>query len=196
MGELRAEFKVELTRLDLFRGYLRTILFYGMGARLLPVVLAVLLFIIFDALRAMIRGGGPGMLHLGFLGGMVALFCAVAAALYIVTGRLHLSLPSAVAEYIVDDSKGLTIRSAGREDRLPFSAFIGSAETRSAFYLYASRTAFRIIPRRALGDRSERALRQMLMRRLPNPPEPPSSKWVTVLAFAGLALLAYVGGRR
>lgn len=196
MDELRAEFKIELSRGDLFRGYLRTILFYGMGARLLPVVIAVLLFIVFDAIRAIVRGDGAGLLHLGFLGGMIALFAAVGASLYIVAGRLHQALPSPVAEYRLDDGKGIVVRSAGREERLPFSAFIGSAETRSAFYLYASRSAFRIIPRRALGDGSERALRQILTRRLPNAPEPPSSRWVTVLAFGGLALLVYLATTR
>lgn len=196
MDELRAEFNVELKKADLFWGYLRTILFYGMGARLLPVVIAVLLFIVFDAIRATVRGEGAGLLHIGFLGGMLALFAAVTAALYVVVGRLHHSLPSARAEYRVDDAKGIAVRSAGREERLPFSAFIGSVETKRAFYLYASRTAFRVIPRRSLGDGSEGALRQILTRRLPNTPEPPSSKWVTVLAFAGLALLVYLAGNR
>lgn len=196
MSELRTDFKVELGRGDLFRGYLRTILLYGNGARLLPVVAAVLLFIVFDAGRAIFRGEGLGLLHIGFLVGAIALIGAVTVSLFTIAGKLHRSLPSAVAEYQLDDARGIVVRSAGRTERLPFSAFIGSVETRHAFYLYASRTAFRIIPRRALGDGSERVLRQILARRLPNSPEPPSSRWVTVVAFAGLAFLVYLGARR
>src|SRR5690606_25889385 len=106
-----------------------------------------------------------------------------------VSRRVHGSLPSPRSSWKIDDEGGVPVASAGREERLPFEAFEGASRDANAYYLYSSRTAFRIIPRRALTEEGRVTLEKILVRRLPHPPKPPGGRWVTYAAAAGLVAL-------
>jgi hypothetical protein len=189
MSELRVELEVELRRADLVRGYLRAIARYGAGARLLPIVTVLILLVAMDAAYTLSQGRPLEEHHVGFGIAFVAVFTIFSILIVAVSGHALRSLPTSRASYVVDDEAGVHVKAGGREERIPFSALAGSARDRGAYYLYSSRTAFRIIPKRDLSSDARATLETILVRRLPKPPAVPGGRWVTFAAAAGLVVL-------
>lgn len=191
MSELSVRFEVTLRRGDLVRGFLRAIALYGAGARLLPIVAVLITLVAGDAVVALASGRSLEEHHLGFGLAFVVVATVFGVALRAVSGRVLRALPTPVASYVIDDREGVIVSAAGREERVPFSAFEGAASDRNAYYLYTSRTAFRIIPKRDLSAREREALETILTRRIPHAPSVPGGRWVTMAAAAGLAALFF-----
>jgi hypothetical protein len=191
MSELRVELDVELRRADLVRGYLRAIVRYGAGARLLPIVIVLIVLVAADAAYTLVQGRPLEEHHLGFGIALVAVLAIFSVLLIAVSGHALKSLPTPRARYVIDDEAGVHVKAGGREERIPFAALAGSARDGRAYYLYSSRTAFRIIPKRALSRGVRATLDTILVRRLPNPPPVPGGRWVTFAAAAGLVALFF-----
>jgi hypothetical protein len=189
MSALEVTFEVELRRADLVRGYARTIARYGSGARLLPIVALLVLLVAADAIYTLAQGRPLEEHHIGFGIAFAVVATIFSLVLVGVSGRVLRALPTTKASYVVDDERGFRVTAGGREERIPFAAFIGAARDRHAVYLYSSRTAFRIIPRRGIPAGDLEALERILVRRLPHPPSAPGGRWVTLAAAAGLVLL-------
>ncbi|NLY92514.1 MAG: YcxB family protein [Myxococcales bacterium] len=193
MSELRVELEVDLRRGDLFRGFLRTIALYGAGARLLPIVVVLVALVAGDAAYLLSTGRPLEVHHLGFGIAFLVITSVFTVALHVLSGRMLASLPTTRASYVVDDEEGVSVEAAGRRERLPFSAFEGAAKTGAAYYLYTSRTAFRILPRRELSEAQRDVLEKILVRRLPKAPKAPGGRWVTFAAAVGLGFLFLMG---
>ena len=191
MSRLAVDLEVELRRSDLFRGFLRTIAWYGAGARLLPIVVVLVALVAIDAAASLARGAPLEEHHLGFGIAFVVVTVVFTLVLIGVSRRVFDALPSPKARWVLDDAEGVRVVAGGREERAPFSAFEGAARGRHAYYLYTSRTAFRIIPKRGLSEEERATLEQILVRRLPHAPKPPGSRWVTFAAAAGLVMLFF-----